>query len=202
MMKAIKKEITAGTLTLEANVEILSPTKGVVITHPHPLYGGDMDNPVVSIIKESFRKKGFTTLTFNFRGVGASTGRFDNGKGEIQDLGYALDHLKDLGIQEIRLAGYSFGAWVIAHTQRPDVNRMLLVSPPAAFMNFSEATAVDCPVSAVTGSLDELAPPKFVTPLMKRLNPESTLEILEGADHFYSGFTGLLSTTVSDLIIT
>lgn len=191
-MKAMKKEITAGPLTLEASVEILSPTKGVV-TWTTPWYPSS---------KNRSGKRDSRPLRSTSGGVGASTGRFDNGKGEIQDLGYALDHFKSLGIQEICLAGYSFGAWVIAHTQRPDVNRMLLVSPPAAFMDFSEAAAVDCPVSAVTGSLDELAPPKFVTPLMKRLHPESTLEILEGADHFYSGFTQELSATVSDLIIT
>ena len=76
----MKKEIPAGTLTLEARLEIQSPTRGVVITHPHPLYGGDMDNPVVSVIEGAFREKGFTTLRFNFRGVGTSTGRFDNGR--------------------------------------------------------------------------------------------------------------------------
>lgn len=200
-MGAMKKKITAGPLTLEARLEIQSPTKGVVITHPHPLYGGDMDNPVVSVIQGAFRKKGFTTLTFNFRGVGASTGKFDNGRGEIQDLGYALDHLKALGIQAPWLAGYSFGAWVNAHTQRTDLSRMLLVSPPVAFMDFSEAGAMDCPVAAVTGSLDEIAPPPLVKPLMERLDQESSLVVMEGADHFYSGFTEELSATVSDLII-
>ena len=195
------KKIPAGTLTLEARLEIQSPTKGVVITHPHPLYGGDMDNPVVSVIEGTFREKGFTTLRFNFRGVGTSTGRFDNGRGEIRDLGYALDHLKCLGIRETYLAGYSFGAWVIAHTRNPGANRMLLVSPPAAFMDFSTANPMDCPVSAITGSLDELAPPASVSPLMKRLNPESDLVVMEGADHFYSGFSRELSATVSDLIV-
>ncbi|MCP4115989.1 MAG: alpha/beta fold hydrolase [Desulfobacteraceae bacterium] len=198
----MKKEIAAGTLTLEARLEIQSPTKGVVITHPHPLYGGDMDNPVVSVIEGAFLEKGFTTLRFNFRGVGTSTGRFDNGRGETRDLGYALDHLKGLGIRETYLAGYSFGAWVITHTRSPEVNRILLVSPPSAFMDFSTANPMDCPVSAVTGSLDELAPPASVTPLMKRLNPKSDLVIMEGADHFYSGFTEELSATVSDLITT
>ncbi|MBI9088239.1 MAG: alpha/beta fold hydrolase [Desulfobacterium sp.] len=198
----MEKEITAGPLTLEARLIIQSPVQGVVITHPHPLYGGDMDNPVVSIIQGAFQKKGFTTLTFNFRGVGTSTGRFDNGRGEIQDLEFALDHLKELGIREPWLAGYSFGAWVNAHTQCPDVSRVLLVSPPVAFMDFSEAGSMDCPVSAVTGSFDELAPPTLVKPLMERLDQESNLVVLEGADHFYSGFTETLSATVSDLIVT
>jgi hypothetical protein len=63
-------EIACGELRLEGALERAAGTQGVVITHPHPLYGGDMDNPVVAAIRLAFRRKGFTTLRFNFRGVG------------------------------------------------------------------------------------------------------------------------------------
>ena len=106
--------------------------KGVVITHPHPLYGGDMHNSVVETIMQAYRQKGFTTLRFNFRGVGASQGSYADGIGEQADVRAALSHLTDLGITRLDLAGYSFGAWVNAHImcREADIETMVMVSPP------------------------------------------------------------------------
>ena len=86
--------------------------RGVVITHPHPLYGGDMQNNVVGAISLACQKIGFTTLKFNFRGVGGSQGNYDDGNGEQEDVRAAVAYLADTGIRQIDLAGYSFGAWV------------------------------------------------------------------------------------------
>ena len=89
--------------------------KGVVVTHPHPLYGGDMNNMVVESIVHVYYMKGYSTLKFNFRGVGRSQGTYDNGLGEQKDVLSALSFLADMGMERIDLAGYSFGAWVNAH---------------------------------------------------------------------------------------
>ena len=104
--------------------------KGVVISHPHPLYGGDMHNNVVSAIQRAFQNKGYTTLRFNFRGVGRSGGRYAKGIGEQKDVQSALALLEEMGIAKIHLAGYSFGAWVNAQAMEEITNLagMLMVS--------------------------------------------------------------------------
>jgi len=87
-----------------------------VICHPHPLYGGSMWNNVVDALEIGFSQTGFTTLKFNFRGVGGSTGRYDGGAGEMRDVAAACLFLKEHtgGDERLVLAGYSFGAWVCA----------------------------------------------------------------------------------------
>ncbi len=106
--------------------------KGVVVTHPHPLYGGDMNNLVVESIVHVYHMKGYSTLKFNFRGVGRSQGAYDNGLGEQKDVLSALSFLADMGMERIDLAGYSFGAWVNAHALQKDTltKQMIMVSPP------------------------------------------------------------------------
>ena len=102
----------SGDTQLEGLLEGASANSGAVITHPHPLYGGDMHNHVVGIIRQVYHQKGFTTLRFNFRGTGSSQGRYDNGKGEQADLIAAVNFLRKRGIDRIDLAGYSFGSWI------------------------------------------------------------------------------------------
>ena len=104
--------------------------KGVVVTHPHPLYGGDMYNMVVESIVHVYQMKGYSTLKFNFRGVGRSQGAYDNGLGEQKDVLSALSFLADLGMDRIDLAGYSFGAWVNAHAIHEDTlaEQMIMIS--------------------------------------------------------------------------
>lgn len=163
--------------------------KGVVITHPHPLYGGDMHNSVVETIMQAYRQKGFTTLRFNFRGVGASQGSYADGIGEQADVRAALSHLTDLGITRLDLAGYSFGAWVNAHLmcQQDGIQAMVMVSPPVAFIGFDAIDAISCLKLVVSGSHDDIAPPHLITPLKAKWCPQARFEIIEEADHFYFG---------------
>ena len=141
-MKSGKEEritISSGDLSLEGLLSRGESDRGVVISHPHPLYGGEMRNQVVGIIQEVLAGKGWTTLRFNFRGVGRSQGEYDEGVGEQEDVRAAVRYLKELGIKEIFLAGYSFGAWVNAQAalDLPEVAGSILVSPPQAMMDFS-----------------------------------------------------------------
>src|SRR5438445_631443 len=103
-------------LTLEARLAVpASPGGGIVICHPHPLYGGDMDNPVVVRVQEVCAELGLATLRFNFRSVGGSTGSHANGVGEQDDAVAALHVLaKTVGDRPLAIAGYSFGARVAA----------------------------------------------------------------------------------------
>ena len=178
------------------------PDKAVVITHPHPQYGGDMDNPVVNALKEAYRQKGYTTLRFNFRGVGGSQGRFADGIGELHDVRAALSYLKDSGLNHLDLAGYSFGAWVNANlvAQGSDVNGMVMVSPPVAFIEFKGIERIDCLKLVVSGSRDDIAPPDLINQMKATWNPQTRFEIIAGADHFYWGHLDKLREVLANNI--
>ena len=104
--------ITSVDLNLEGRLNPVSVIKAAVIMHPHPLYGGDMDNAVVACAARAYHKAGWTTLRFNFRGTGLSQDRFDEDIGEQDDLQGAVDHLQNMALKNIELVGYSFGAAV------------------------------------------------------------------------------------------
>lgn len=165
-----------------------NPDTGVVITHPHPLYGGDMDNYVVKTIAEVYRKKGYTTLRFNFRGVGASEGKYEEGIGEQEDVIAAVGCLLQNGIKQADLAGYSFGAWVNAHIacETAGIRHMLMVSPPVDFLSFDAISALPCFTHAICGDKDEFAAVENVRAMISRCNPDAVLEVLPNCNHFYS----------------
>ncbi|MGD9278331.1 MAG: alpha/beta hydrolase [Desulfobacterales bacterium] len=178
-------------------------TRGVVVTHPHPLYGGDMYNMVVETIVHIYNIKGYSTLKFNFRGVGESRGQYDNGVGEQKDVLAALSFLADMGVKRIDLAGYSFGAWVNAHAVIQGdsvVENMAMVSPPVGFMDFNAISAMNVLRFVITGSRDDIAPADAVKKMLPTWNPNARFEIVDGADHFYGGYLGQLESVLSSCI--
>lgn len=191
--------ISSGSLKLEALLDLVDGTAGVVITHPHPLYGGDMENGVVESIVRAYRNKGYSTLRFNFRGTGMSQGRYDDGRGEQEDMRSAIRFLASHGKSRIDLAGYSFGAWVNALAMPPPspVNGLLLVSPPVAFLDFSAVGFLAPLKLVVAGSHDQFAPPERIRALLPAWNPKARFEVIAGADHFYWGHTEELETILT-----
>ena len=130
----------SGVFKIEGLLDRQYTDRAAVVTHPHPLYGGDMYNYVVETIAEGFRAKGVGTLRFNFRGVGGSRGSYGNGIGEQEDVAGAFAFLAERGKSRIDLAGYSFGAWVstqaaLSPAIQERLSRLVLVSPPAAMMS-------------------------------------------------------------------
>ena len=172
--------------------------KGVVVTHPHPLYGGDMYNLVVETIVHVYSIKGYSTLKFNFRGVGRSQGTYDNGDGEQKDVLAAHSFLGDMGMEQIDLAGYSFGAWVNAHAVQEDVavKNMVMISPPAGFMDFSTIGPMERLKLVVTGSRDDIAPADVVKQMCSVWNPNARFVVIDGADHFYGGYLNQLEAVL------
>lgn len=164
--------------------------KGAVICHPHPLYGGDMYNPVVEAVAAAYQKNGFATLRFNFRGTGKSTGTYDRGKGERIDVAAAVKFLEDEGLAEVHLSGYSFGAWVNAMASEDGlaVQGMTMVAPPVAFIDFKDNIRLPMLSTVLAGSRDEFAPPELIRKLMGQWNPHAHMEIIDDADHFFFGF--------------
>ncbi len=185
-------------IQLEGMINSSLTDKGVVITHPHPQYGGDMYNHVVTLITHVLKNKGYTTLRFNFRGVGKSQGKYDNGNGEQQDVVSAINYLAGIGIKQIDLAGYSFGAWINALVagNNPVIKRTLMVSPPVAFVDFSPVASIKSLKLVVTGSNDDVAPVELINKSVQVWNPAAKIKIIDGADHFYSTHMPELENTL------
>ncbi|MFO8047939.1 MAG: alpha/beta hydrolase [Desulfosudaceae bacterium] len=174
--------------------------RGVVVTHPHPLYGGDMFNNVVEAIARAYRQSGYATLRFNFRGVGGSGGEYDGGRGERDDVSAALDRLAAAGIPQPELAGYSFGAWVCALGAAGfgPVSRMILVAPPVALLDFEEVGRLEKLKLVVSGSEDELGPPEKITALLPAWNGAARFSVITGADHFFFGAESELEAVLTE----
>ncbi len=178
-------------------------SQAVVITHPHSLYGGNMHNPVVEAIAHVFQQQGYTTLRFNFRGVEGSQGRYDEGIGEQEDVRQAVAYLEQRGYGPVELSGYSFGTWVNAHcaTGRLADIRMTMVSPPTAFMDFRGVRHLTGLALALTGSRDDIAPPDMLQRIIPLWNPGAKLEVLPGADHFFSQHLEALSAALESALV-
>ena len=193
-MKTGKEEkitFPSGALSLEGLLSRGEVDRGVVISHPHPLYGGEMRNQVVGIIQEVLAGTGWTTLRFNFRGVGRSQGEYSEGVGEQEDVRAAVQYLKELGIKEIYLAGYSFGAWVNAQAalDHPDVAGSILVAPPQAMMDFSFLKDDSKTRLVIAGERDAYGPVEEIKKIVGKMNPSPPVIVISGADHFFSGST-------------
>ena len=192
----------SGGLKIEGLLGDLSGDKGVVVTHPHPLYGGEMHNNVVEAIIQAYRTHGYSTLRFNFRGVGKSEGSYEEGKGEQEDVGAALKFLSGQGKSSIDLAGYSFGAWVnaLGAGKLEQARRMVMVSPPVNFVNFDFLKYNPKIQLVIVGNRDDIAGYKAIEKLIPNWNLEATLHIINGADHFYWGYTEELKAIIGEFL--
>ncbi len=176
---------------VEGMLRIKSRNAGVVICHPHPLYGGSMHNNVVDAVDEGFFSAGFTTLRFNFRGVGGSGGYYDEGEGEVDDLIACLDFLKTRLNDDayVMLAGYSFGAWICskAADKVDGISGMFLVAYPFAFYETTELKKFNKRIYFVGGDRDDISPLDALVKFYKDLPVfDKYLKIIP-TDHFYAG---------------
>lgn len=189
-----------GKLALEGRFDQAGGPDAVVITHPHPLMGGDMHNPVVDAIRKAYRDKGYSTLRFNFRGTGRSTGEHGEGYDEIDDVLAARDFLAGQGLARIDLAGYSFGSWVNMMAARPGhgFKRLVLVSPPVDFIAFKDMEDIEGLGLVLAGENDAYGMPSHIKKLLKNWNKNAILIEISGADHFYSYELGLLGDALSE----
>lgn len=166
---------------------------GLVICHPHPLYGGDMENPVVVRAAEVARGLGLATLRFNFRGVGRSQGRYDGGQGEQLDVESALSYVREAigGAPAVALAGYSFGAAVAAQVaaRSNTLAGLALIAPPLELEGFErlpDLATLREPLLIVAGDADQYCPVAALNALRDNL-PHAMVRSIPGADHFFFG---------------
>jgi len=178
-----------GPEVLEGRFTPGSQGQGIIITHPHPLFGGSMDNNVVWTTVRAFGARAWATLRFNFRGVGESTGAYGQGLAEVADVVAALEFLQARTPGPYYLAGYSFGAFVAARAllNGLPVAGAILVSPPIAFMDLAFLPQAPRLQLVVAGDRDELCPLAALRPLLAQARPPVELAVIAGADHFFGG---------------
>ena len=186
-------------LKIEGMLSDLPGDHGVVISHPHPLYGGSMHNNVVRAVVHAYQEEGYSTLRFNFRGVESSEGDFGNGVGEQEDVKAAL---KAMGKKNMDLVGYSFGAWVnaLGLEKFEEAQRLIMVSPPVSFVDFSFLEYSLKIKLVICGTRDEIAEFKRVKKMLPRWNEQALFRVIQGADHFYGGYTEELKLIISEFL--
>lgn len=158
-----------------------------IICHPHPLQGGTMHNKVVTMIERSLRELGLATVIFNFRGVGASQGVFDEGVGETDDVIAVARWVQDVRPQTaLWLAGFSFGSYVAARAapQLP-VRQMISVAPPVGRWDFSKLVSPLCPWLVIQGEADEVVDPEAVYAWVAAQPEPPTLVRMPETSHFF-----------------
>lgn len=172
-----------------------------VICHPHPLMGGTMDNKVVYTVAQAFRNLGYPSLRFNFRGVGESTGAYDHGLGETDDLLAILAWAKKTNTaQAIYLAGFSFGSFVAARAaQAWQIQQLILIAPPIERFDFQALTPFHCPCTVIQGDQDEIVTPEAVFAWAGNF-PSIKYYCLTGATHFFHGQLLVLRQTISKIL--
>jgi uncharacterized protein len=179
-----------------------------LLLHPHPQHNGTMNNKVVFTLFQSFAKRGYSALRFNFRGVGRSQGTYDKGEGELADAAAALDWLQTYNPNApvCWIGGVSFGAWIGMQLlmRRPEIDGFVSVSPPANLFDFS--FLAPCPSSGliIHGDRDELVPSASVTKLVTKLSHQKDIHIdhrvVSGANHFFVNRTDELAVQVDDYL--
>lgn len=187
-----------GAIEVQRDQPAGTPRGIAVIAHPHPLFGGTMDNKVVQTLARAFVASGWTTVRFNFRGVGASEGVHDEGRGELEDMLNVVGQLASEG--PLAIAGFSFGAFVATGaaaklwTER-DIRQIVLVGTAAA-----RNTVATLPAEAhermlvVHGEADDTVP---LSAVMDWARPQSLpVTVVPGGGHFFHGQLPLLKSLV------
>lgn len=165
---------------------------GVVVCHPHPLFGGDMNNDLVLAVCKSLVQEGFVTLRFNFRGVGTSDGAFSKGDKEREDVAAALNMLRAWpAVDNARLAlvGYSFGAAMILKGIRSykAARAFALISPPLAALDVPGTSQDSRPNLFMVGDRDRLVPSTALKEKLDSLQRSVDLKVVVGADQSWRG---------------
>lgn len=199
------REIRGPVGTLEARLELPrgTPRAVAVIAHPHPRYGGTMQTRAVYEAAGALARIGVAALRFNFRGAGASAGRFDEGRGEQDDYRAALDYaaarFPGLAIWAV---GMSFGAWVATTVGAADprVTTLLAIAPAVDHYDYAGLKRAGKPAFVIHGEQDALAPVRHVRRLYAEMAEPKELVVIDGADHVFDGQTSIVGEAIEDLL--
>ena len=208
-MKKTRVSFPSGELFLEGILAIpegAGPFPAVIVCHPHPLYGGSMDNNVVCSLSETLTQAALASFKFNFRGVGGSQGEFGQGIGEREDVEAAISFIstvKEVDSKRIGLAGYSAGAGFALPIGFNDdrIRALAAVSPPLPMFDFDFLKRCPKPKLLISGSRDDLIPTDQFLEFCQNLPEPKECESIEGADHFWWGYESSLAAKVTAFFV-
>jgi len=160
-----------------------------ICCHPHPVHGGAMTNKVIHTVSRTLSSLGIPSIRFNFRGVGASEGEYDEGRGEQQDLIKVIEWAQEqYPGRPLWLAGFSFGSWIAAlQAKAQSAQQLISIAPPVNRFSFDDFVIPDCPWLVVMGDADEVVDPDAVFNWIDELEPQPELIKMSGAGHFFHG---------------
>ena len=188
---------------LKPEEEGVTPRYAALVCHPHPLYGGTMHNKVVFKVAQALQMLGMPALRFNFRGVGHSTGVYDEGRGEMDDVRFALEFLSRRypGLPVI-LSGFSFGAYVALRVAAVDdrVQAMIGLGVPARMFEGEYLQECHKPKLVIQGTQDELAPYALTARWFEQVPAPKSLVAVQGADHFFQGHLDEIQSIISSFV--
>lgn len=180
-----------------------TPAMGSVICHPHPQYGGEMRNNVVSALTVAYQEAGIATLRFNFRGVGKSGGSHGEGEAELEDVKAAVTELlHHRAVSTVIVSGYSFGSIVGLRAGAEDerVHQLIGVALPIGFRDPSFLVSANKPTLLISGDNDNFSPIPELQGLVERMSEPKKLVVLPGVDHFFVGQEGLAATAAVEFL--
>jgi hypothetical protein len=181
------------------------PGLKVIVCHPHPVFGGSMENMLVRRICETIAGRGVECLRFNFRGVGASGGFHNGGVAEVGDVLAAIKFMRgNRGKTKVGLAGYSFGASMAFLAARRDkgIKRIACVALPLRLMDMGPLRfPAGQQVLLIAGKRDNVAPASALKDFAERSMGRAKLEVLPGADHFFGGTMQIVGELVADFLV-
>jgi uncharacterized protein len=175
----------------------------VVFAHPHPQYGGTMHTKVVYQAAKALSRIGCAVLRFNFRGVGASLGRFDDGRGETDDFRSALDFMHQRHpTARMWAGGFSFGSWIALTAGAADtrVSTLIGIAPPLGNYDFESVRRSLKPKFFIQGERDELCPLKQMESFYAQCEEPKELVVIDAANHLFDGKTTEVGDALEDLL--
>ena len=205
MPSAFLREIPGPQGPLEALLDVPAgePRAAAVIAHPHPQFGGTMHTKVVYQAAKALCRIGCAVLRVNFRGAGASAGSFDNGPGEMDDFGAALDFMHaEYPAAPMWVAGMSFGAWVALSVggEDPRVSTLIGIALPISRYDFGAVERSTKPKFFIHGEFDELFPLKTMREFYARAAEPKELIVIDAADHLFDGRVHEVADALEDLL--
>jgi alpha/beta superfamily hydrolase len=208
-MRKTRVSFPSGNLILEGILAIPEgpgPFPAVIVCHPHPLYGGSMDNNVVHSLCETLTQASLASFKFNFRGVGDSQGKYGQGIGEQEDVEAAISFtstVEEVDSKRIGLAGYSAGAGFALPVGLNDVRIRALaaISPPLSMFDFDFLKDCPKPKLFISGSRDDFTPADQFLEFCQNLPEPKECGSIEGADHFWWGYESRLAAKVTAFFI-
>jgi len=187
------------------------PPLAALVCHPHPLFGGTMHNKVVYQAAKTLHRFGLPVVRFNFRGVGASEGKHDNGNGEEQDVRAVIDFLAaEYPAVPLLAAGFSFGSWVGLRVGcgDPRVVELLGLGLPVGNLdarNFSYLDHCEKPKLLVSGEFDRFGPPATLRAMVagfpEPMRDATRVSIVTGGDHFFAGHLTEMDQAISEWLL-